>query len=341
MRSGGFLSFSAAGMAESFVRYTFRVFIPPLPLSLRHLVLAHPMLIPAALFLLAAPLVITVHRKAGTRQKKLLLLLFVCFVISLLPVLSMRVSLFDTQSERFHCNRRASSSALLPSVREPAIPFVVFAAFVVMEDRLKNRYTVSMFKRIPALIVFLAPIYFSPLTTGIIKRWENSVPAAQLCFPETNYATAGHSILEAIPWWVSIKYMSAVAGSLPSGIKIAATEYGYIASENTHAVIIDMAGLHDMELAQSGFSSASILSRRPDIVWMPHTDYTCFRTLLLDDPVFYENYAFYPEVFNYGVALRLNSRYFSEMQTTLDSVFSLAYPRRELSEFLASVQPIR
>jgi hypothetical protein len=222
----------------------------------------------------------------------------------------------------------------------PSIPFVVFAAFTAVEDKLKNRYPVSLLKRVPALVVFLAPICLSPLKTVIINWWENSVPKVQLYSTETVYATSAHTTLEAIPWWNSIQYVSAVAGGLPPGIKIAATEYGYIASENLHAVIIDMAGLHDMELARSGFSSTRILSRLPDFIWMPHTDYTRFRAFLLDDPVFYENYAFYPEVFNYGVAMRLNSSYFCEMQTTLDSVFSLAYPGRELSEFLASVQPV-
>ncbi len=101
MKSGGFLSFSVAGVAESFVRYAFRVFIPPLPISLRHMVLSHPALVPVTLFFLVVPLGIAVHRKADTRLKRLLLLLTAGFVVSLLPVLSMKVSLFDTQSERF------------------------------------------------------------------------------------------------------------------------------------------------------------------------------------------------------------------------------------------------
>ena len=101
MKSGGFLNISATGMAENLVRYSFRVFIPPLPVSFRHLVLSHPALVPATLFLLVVPLGIAVHRKANRNQKRLLVLLAGCFVISLLPVLSMKVSLFDTRSERF------------------------------------------------------------------------------------------------------------------------------------------------------------------------------------------------------------------------------------------------
>jgi len=68
---------------------------------------------------------------------------------------------------------------------------------------------------------------------------------------------------------------------------------------------------------------------------MPHTDYTLFRKMLLDDPVFRQHYEYYPGVFNYGVALRLNSSLHDEMPTVLNSAFSLAYPGRELVDYCA------
>ncbi len=129
--------------------------------------------------------------------------------------------------------------------------------------------------------------------------------------------------------------MSSFVGNLPSGVKVAATEYGYIASENLHAVIIDMAGLHDKNLVLRGFSSGNILSRDPDIIWLSHTDYTLFRKMLLDDPIFRERYDYYPGMFNYGVALRSGSNFYGEALTALDSVFSRAYPGRELADYCA------
>lgn len=220
----------------------------------------------------------------------------------------------------------------------PSIPFLVFAAFITAEDQLSKKFLLSP-KYLPGrgafLLVFLLPILYTPLRTGIEGLWIRSLSEAQLYTPETVYVTPSQEPLETIPWWASIQYMSSFVGNLPPRVKVAATEYGYIASENLHAIVVDMAGLHDKDLVLRGFSSGSILSRDPDIIWLPHTDYTLFRKMLLDDPIFRERYDYYPGVFNYGVALRLGSSSYREALTALDSVFSRAYPGRELADYCA------
>jgi hypothetical protein len=144
MRSGGFLSFSVMGLVESFVRYSFRVFVPPLPVSIRDTVLAYPALVPAALLLLLIPLGIAVHRKADKDHKRLLILLAGCFVISLLPVLSMKVSLFDTQSERFLYLPGVFASgfltvAVISVVRKTETAIVILLALVVTQGVFLHR----------------------------------------------------------------------------------------------------------------------------------------------------------------------------------------------------------
>ncbi len=220
----------------------------------------------------------------------------------------------------------------------PSIPFMVLAAFITAEDQVSKKFLFSpkyLLGRGSLLLVFLLPILYTPLRTGIEGLWENSLSETQLYVPETVYVTLSQQPLETIPWWTSIQYMSSFVGNLPPGVKVAATEYGYIASENLHTVIIDMAGLHDKDLVLRGFSSGSILSRYPDIIWLPHTDYTFFRKMLLDDPIFRERYDYYPEVFNYGIALRSGSSFYGEALTSLDSVFSRAYSGRELADYCA------
>ncbi|MCK5133444.1 MAG: hypothetical protein KAR40_14985 [Candidatus Sabulitectum sp.] len=101
MRSGGFLDLSAVGVAENFVRYTFRVLIPPLPSGWRMVITNNPVLVPLVLLVLTVPVFAVLHRRASRVQKRLLLVLAGCYIVSLLPVLSMKVSLFDTQSERY------------------------------------------------------------------------------------------------------------------------------------------------------------------------------------------------------------------------------------------------
>lgn len=101
IRYGGFLDLSPAGLAENLVRYTLRVLIPPFPLGLRELVTENPLIVPLFLLVLVLPVSIPLFRKAKLKQRNLLYLMAGCFLVSLLPVIGMKASLFDTQSERF------------------------------------------------------------------------------------------------------------------------------------------------------------------------------------------------------------------------------------------------
>ncbi len=223
----------------------------------------------------------------------------------------------------------------------PSIPFIAFAAYEVLEDWVGSGSSFTKKSILQkGIILFLVsfPVYFTPLKQNIENMWLKSSSEVGLYLPETIFLTSNQPELEAIPWWTSIQYVSAIMSNSPSGLKIAATEYGYIASENLHVEVVDMAGLHNSELVLSGFSSDQILSKFPDLIWMPHTDYTFFRKCLLDDTVFHQEYNFYPKVFNYGIALRKNSSSYSEMLTATDSIFSIAYPNRNLCDYRASVQ---
>jgi hypothetical protein len=220
----------------------------------------------------------------------------------------------------------------------PSIPFFVFAAFLTAEDHLKKSYSFSICNvlwRVFVLLLYFLPIFYSPLRSEITGWWNNTQGENQLYVPETSYTTTAQESLETIPWWDSIQFVSSIVGDLPSGVVIAATEYGYISAENLHAVIVDMAGLNNKELAQSGFSSQRILCRYPDFIWMPHTDYTFFRKELLDDPAFYTNYDYYSGVFNYGVALRRDSFFYDELYASVCKVFQRAYPGKDINDYLA------
>jgi len=219
----------------------------------------------------------------------------------------------------------------------PSIPFVVLSAWIVLDHAISNRVRLSavyLAKRTALLLLVFLPVFCSPVRTGVMDLWGKAHSQTTLFTPDTEYRTVSGRLPESIPWWDSILHMASLVGELPEGVTIAATEHGYLASENMHAVIIDMAGLHDSERARAGFSSGRILSRQPDLVWLPHTDYTWFRKALLDDPVFQDGYDYYPGVMNYGVALRRESPLHEEMLSALESAFQRACPDESLSEFL-------
>jgi hypothetical protein len=98
---------------------------------------------------------------------------------------------------------------------------------------------------------------------------------------------------------------------------IAATEVGYIGARFSSLVVIDMAGLNDREIAYHGFSSKSVLARRPDIVWLPHTHYRGMRRELLCDPTLFDEYDVFPSVYDFGIALRRDTPFANGVKTAL------------------------
>jgi hypothetical protein len=220
----------------------------------------------------------------------------------------------------------------------PSIPFVVLSAWIVLEEAMSNRIRVSaayLAKRTAVLLLVFLPVFCLPVRSMVTNLWRKATSATTSYIPETVFRTRSEEMPESIPWWDSISYMSSLVGELPAGVTVAATEHGFLASENLHAVILDMAGLHDLELARTGFSPERIFDRNPDLIWLPHTDYTLFRKALLDDPVFQNGYDYYPGVMNYGVALRRESPLHDEMLSALESVFRIACPGETLNDFLA------
>lgn len=221
----------------------------------------------------------------------------------------------------------------------PSIPFVVLSAWIVLDHAISNRArlsTVYLAKRTAVLLLVFLPVFCTPVRTWVIDLWGKAHSRTTLFTPETEYRTVSGRLPESIPWWGSILHMASLVGELPEGVTVAASEHGYLASENMHAVVIDMAGLHDIELARSGFSAERILSREPDLVWLPHSDYTWFRKALLDDPVFQNGYDYYPGVMNYGVALRRESPLHDDILSALESAFQKACPGESLGDFLAA-----
>lgn len=122
LNSVGAGGFTFPGALENLIRYSFRVLIPPLPLSLRCHVLGSPLIV--VIFLSFVLLFMWLPRRKKIQGHRMLFILAGCFVVSLLPVISMKVSLFDSQSERF---------LYLPGVF--AVIALVEWAFIVFSNR--------------------------------------------------------------------------------------------------------------------------------------------------------------------------------------------------------------
>ncbi len=89
-----------ASVAGNLLRYLLRVFIPPLPGSLRPFLEGHLYLIPLLTGVFIVCLLYPLYRRSREDFREMLRYMAM-FLVSLLPVVFMSVSLFDTRSERF------------------------------------------------------------------------------------------------------------------------------------------------------------------------------------------------------------------------------------------------
>jgi hypothetical protein len=133
--------------------------------------------------------------------------------------------------------------------------------------------------------------------------------------PEPRFARATFSPRD---WWDNNKsFGDDVIARLPAGFTVAASEVGYIGVAGPEIEIIDLVGLNDTEIGRRGFSMGYIIERRPNLIWLPHSDYTGLRAAILADPRFLHRYAYYPDAFNYGLAVRRDPA----TQRTMASIF--------------------
>jgi hypothetical protein len=130
-----------------------------------------------------------------------------------------------------------------------------------------------------------------------------------------------------------------VVHPLPKGTTMAASEVGYIGARAPQIDIIDLVGLNDKDIALHGFSMRRLLQQAPDLIWLPHGDYTWLRATIWNDPAFLSQYEIFDHAFHYGVAIRKTSPRRQILEHQLAAGWSMLYPHAEMKDYL--VQGLR
>ncbi len=105
----------------------------------------------------------------------------------------------------------------------------------------------------------------------------------------------------------------------PNDFKLGGTELGILGIMHPDKEVVDLTGLHDPELSRA-FSVERILSKQPDVLYMPHPDYKEMHSELANSQAFSEAYLVYsPTTIQsfLGVAIRKDSPYFYQMKGIL------------------------
>jgi len=184
----------------------------------------------------------------------------------------------------------------------PFIPYFIVCSWKILDEIVQRKDQLSLRwfanRLIPSLAVFVI------LSSFPIEEWYADRFLAAKPFPKAKIMMKSRESLPAIDWWEVIGAVSETAARLPKDSLIAASEIGYLAASNPDHPFLDLAGLNDPLIARKGFSVKAILDRKPDLIWFPPADCTGVVHSLLSDPDFFLNYSFYPEAFNYGIAVR-------------------------------------
>jgi hypothetical protein len=146
--------------------------------------------------------------------------------------------------------------------------------------------------------------------------------AAQAPLPELDSWQAAHAIAD-------------IAMAAPGGTHFAMSEHGLPGALAPQTAMIDVLGLHDPTFARHGFSAAELFRRNPDVLWLPHSDHTQMLRDILDSDDFWNHYAFYPDAFFHGIALRTDGPYSTRLAELLSAQWHKAYPGLLMSDYQA------
>lgn len=212
----------------------------------------------------------------------------------------------------------------------PAMPFIIVLSILLLRDlgespskmefkRIFNK-TVFSVLTITAFLLFLgtvgANIYLNYISRTISIQQNES---------------DSNSSIPNIGWGRSIVAVASLSSKLPPDAVLAMSEVGYVGANAPQVKIIDLSGLNNPDIAYNGLNAEKLFSQKPDLIWMPPTDYALLRHEILCTPNFYVNYSYYPNLFDSGIAVYKKSPYTNIIYLLLSKTIDDVYPKFDYS----------
>jgi hypothetical protein len=215
----------------------------------------------------------------------------------------------------------------------PLLPFVVVPA-LLSADAALARGRISL-RRIGVAFAVAVTIYAAlrPFELELERSYTARVVPQPIAVPSLPITPRTPMPRYAL-WYPTVPVLGGLIAALPPGAVIAASEVGYIAAAAPHATIIDLVGLNDTSIGLHGFSMDGLLARAPDLIWLPHTDYTGLRAAMLSDPRLYEQYVVIADAFNFGIAIRRTSALRGDVERELHTAWQKLYPSSNFADYV-------
>jgi hypothetical protein len=213
----------------------------------------------------------------------------------------------------------------------PFLPFILVPACLVL-DRLLTQYSFDRIA-IPWLHCVASAVLIGAGLAGIRAISDAYAHRTVVLYPEPKRIIAAKGPLGELQE-LRCTVGDSFARSLPAGTVLAASEVGCLGYAAPQVSIIDLVGLNDQEIALRGFNVDRLLARQPDVIWLPHTDYTWHRYEFWTDPAFLLEYNVYDQAFDYGIAIRRKSARYTAVTSALSRAWSRDYPGMPQQEYL-------
>ncbi len=185
------------------------------------------------------------------------------------------------------------------------------------------------------LTVVVMVTFFALSSERVQAKIRHAEAQSHVEYDPAQIEIAARVPLPTIPWQVMMTDITdLLVAPLPKGATVVATEVGYLGARAQQVNVIDMAGLNDNEIALHGFDVQSLLLRKPDVIWMPNNDYTYQNAWMMSDPELLKEYDVYAGAANYGLAIRKNSPYRTEIDRQMQVFWNAAYPGYRMSDYL-------
>ena len=219
----------------------------------------------------------------------------------------------------------------------PYLPLMLVPALLVLDRRLaEDGWLLTRYMRLRVAAASTLVVVLVVLSTAAVQARIRRIEHK----PRDQYAAAELTVdaaqpLPQISWQTMMLSMTDdLLGPLPPGGTYAASEVGYLGERLPLATIIDLAGLNDTATALHGFHMEELLRRKPDLIWMPHSDYTYLRGVMFSDPALLAAYDVYAGAGNYGIAVRKDSSLRAAIDRQMAIFWHANYPGYKQSDYL-------
>jgi hypothetical protein len=213
----------------------------------------------------------------------------------------------------------------------PALPFVVAAAVLALDRHVASE---GGFGRIAGrslaarLVLVLGLLALLPVGMRTLPGWwDQNVLRVGAPAPDVVENPGG---LPETPYWSAVQAMVQIARRAPAGSVLCMSEYGTVGSEVPEVTILDPLGLHDVHVAQEGFSADRLMAEAPDLIWLPHPDYVTIRQALFAHEGFRRDYDVFPGALQFGLAVRRNGPRAEGMRAAVSEVWQRVYPKHPI-----------